>query len=393
MSRMKVVFPLIFVCAGVILASTALIQADTVTLKSGETLSGTILDQNDQEIVMDVTVAPGITDQKTIPKGDVKSSVKTPADELAFQDIRGLQIESHSLPLARYAAIIKSLETFLKQYPQSPRANGVKTTLEAFKKEQTHAKTGELKWNNRWYTAKEAEKNRYQLNAQMALSAMKEQASRRDFIGALNTFALIEATYPGSTAYPDAAEIAQNMVRIAVTDGDRIQTYAKVQESQFNSGIVLVPEPQKSQMIAARLAQVTAADASIAAADRAGIKWKPLLPVSSKSFENLKSTLNSEAPRIEKIPIAAMRDSITAAGWAQEELDAKNVENADAKITEAEKLWNKNEQLPSLKAGLAALKESLKPKPTPPPKATPTPPPTPTPASSPSSKKGAVSKQ
>ena len=364
-------------CAGVLLATTALCLADTVTLKSGEVLNGKILSETNREIVMDVTVAAGITDQKTIDKTDVRAAEKTPLDEIAFQEIKGCQIDNHSLPASSYVAIIKSLESFLKKYPQSSRVDEVQSTLTAFKHEQEQVKAGGMKWDNRWYTKEEAEKNKYRLAAQMQFAAMRDQASRRDCIGALNTFDLIEKWYPGSIVYPDAVELAQSMIRTVGADMERIRVNAKAQEAQFNNGIVLVTEPQKSQMIAARQAQVTTAEAALAAAERAGVKWKPLLAMASKSFESLKTTIGTEAPRLEALPLADIRKSIASIKDAEAALSDNNAAGAEVKVKEAQKLWSVNGEVAALTAEIEAFKK--KPTPTPIPKPTPTPTPTPKP--------------
>ena len=364
-------------CAGVLLATTALCLADTVTLKSGEVLNGKILSETNREIVMDVTVAAGITDQKTIDKTDVRAAEKTPLDEIAFQEIKGCQIDNHSLPASSYVAIIKSLESFLKKYPQSSRVDEVQSTLAAFKHEQGQVKAGGMKWDNRWYTKEEAEKNKYRLAAQMQFAAMRDQASRRDCIGALNTFDLIEKWYPGSIVYPDAVELAQSMIRTVGADMERIRVNAKAQEAQFNNGIVLVTEPQKSQMIAARQAQVTTAEAALAAAERAGVKWKPLLAMASKSFESLKTTIGTEAPRLEALPLADIRKSIASIKDAEAALSDNNAAGAEVKVKEAQKLWSVNGEVAALTAEIEAFKK--KPTPTPIPKPTPTSTPTPKP--------------
>ena len=364
-------------CAGVLLATTALCLADTVTLKSGEVLNGKILSETNQEIVMDVTVAAGITDQKTIDKTDVRAAEKTPLDEIAFQEIKGCQIDNHSLPASSYVAIIKSLESFLKKYPQSSRVDEVQSTLAAFKHEQGQVKAGGMKWDNRWYTKEEAEKNKYRLAAQMQFAAMRDQASRRDCIGALNTFDLIEKWYPGSNVYPDAVELAQSMIRTVCADMERVRVNAKAQEAQFNNGIVLVTEPQKSQMIAARQAQVTTAEAALAAAERAGVKWKPLLAMASKSFESLKTTIGTEAPRLEALPLADIRKSIASIKDAEAALSDNNAAGAEVKVKEAQKLWSVNGEVAALTAEIEAFKK--KPTPTPIPKPTPTSTPTPKP--------------
>lgn len=376
---MKVAPSPILTSTGMLLATAIFALADTITLKSGEILNGKILSETAQSVLMDVTVASGITDQKEIAKSEIRTSVTTPADEIAFQEIKGCQIDSRSLPASSYVAIVRSLEAFLKKYPQSSRTEEVQATLAAFKEEQAQVKAGSMKLENRWYTKEEAEKNKYQIGAQIQWAAMKEQASRRDCLGALNTFDQIEKWYPGSLIFPDAIELAQSMIRIASSDMDRLQATAKNQETQFNTGIVLVPEPQKGQMIAARQAQIAAAEASLAAAERAGVKWKPLLRISSKSFEALKTTIATEAPRLENLPVAAMRKSIASIRDAEAALNDNNAAGAEVKAKEAQTLWTANDQV----AGMTAQIEAFKKKPTPTPTPSPTPKATPTPTPKP----------
>lgn len=376
---MKVAPSLPLVCAGFLLAAVLPALADTVTLKSGEVINGKIISETDQEIVVDVAISSGISDQKTIAKSDVQTAIKTTPDEIAYQAIKGYKIDTRSLPAASYVAIIKSLESFVATYPQSSHIAEVKATLEAFNKEQAQVRAGDIKWNNRWYNKDEVEKNKYDLASQQLLATMKEQASRRDFIGALNTFNTIEQNYPGSQTFPDAVELALTTIRIASTDLERMQTAAKNQEAQFNSGVQLAGEPQKTQMLEARKAQIAAANAALTAAERSQVKWKPLLPLAPKSFEALKTTINTEKPRIEKLEVDDMRSSISASQAAEASLKAKNLDAAEAKIAEAKKLWAQNQQATVLSAELVALKAEAKAKPSP----TPTPKATPTPAASP----------
>jgi len=370
---MKVASSPILVWAALLFATTLPALADTVTLKSGEILDGKIVGETDKEIVMDVMVSSGVTDQKTLAKDTVRTSAKTPLDELAFQSIKGCQVESHSLPLANYAGIIKTLEAFLKQYPKSAHAAEVQTRLDAFKKDQEHVKNGELKWNNRWYTRQEAEKNKYQLGAQVRLETMREQVARRDYMGALNTFELLEKSQSGSRAYPDAVELALKIMRTVAGDIDRMMASAKAQETQFNAGVQLASEPQKTQMLETRKAQVAAAEAALSTAEHSGAKWKPLLPLAIKSFEVAKSTLASETPRLEKISVETLRSSIVASDEAETALQVQKPDVAEEKIKEAQTLWAQNERIVALNADLVALKEELKPKPTPKPTPTPKP--------------------
>ena len=338
------------------MASAALALADSVTLKSGEVINGKILRETDTQVVMEVAVTASIKDEKIIPKADVQTVSKTAADEIAYQAIKPIQPGANSFDLEKYAPLTKSLEAFLAQYPQSARVKDVQATLAAFKDEQARVKAGDVKFSNRWYTAKEAEKNKYHLAGQKLLVVMREQAVRRDFVGALNTYADIEKTYPNSSAFPEASALAQNMIATATADIERLRDVAKMQDEQFNKGLLFVGESEKKQMQAARKAQLDNAEAQYAAAERSTAKWKPLMPLVDRSFDNLKSALSTEGPRIDKLPVADMRKSVAATTEAEAEMTAKHFANADAKLKEAKALWAKNERSAVLTAELAVLK-------------------------------------
>lgn len=329
------------------------LRADTVTLKSGEVLNGTVVSETDQEILMDVTVGSGITDQKKIARTDVATVTKTAEDEMAYAPLKNLAIGPRSLTPAGYDAMIKPLEGFLARYPQSAHAADVKARLEAFKGEQAKVKAGSLKWNNRWYTPAEIEKNKAVLGSEMLWATMKDQAARRDFIGALNSFDTFEKTYPTSRLFPDAADLAMAQMRVAASEMERIRANAKYQDEQFNRGLLAVDEAERIRMANARKAQVAASEAQLAAAEKAQVKWKPVLPLAPKSLEMLKTTLTSEAPRVGKIPVEAMRKSLAATDDAAVAAKARKITEANAKLREAQTLWKDNAQI-------AAVTELLK---------------------------------
>lgn len=356
---MKAVISPSLICAGICLSVLSGF-ADTVTLKSGEVLDGTILSDTEQEVVMDVKIASGISDQKKIARADVQAVTKTTVDQAAYEPIKDWTVGARSLPLANYDGILNPLQSFVSQYPQSAHTADVKAKIEAFKAEQARVKAGELKWDNRWYNREQIEKNKAFLGSQMLLSTMKEQASRRDFVAALNTFAVFEKTYPTTLAFPDAVDLAQDQLRVAAADLVRIQAIAKIQEDEFNKGVQLAGEPQKSQMLAARKAQIAASDARFAVAEHDQVKWKPIMPLSKRSFDSLKTTLAAESPRINKFSVDDMRKSLAAADAAGAALQSKNADVAEAKLKEAQTLWKENPKAATLSPQIKSLREETK---------------------------------
>ena len=351
------------VCTVAMLAASSLpALADSVTLKSGEVLEGQIVRESDTEVVIDAKVGSGITDQRVLNKSEVSSVQKTSPDEIAFQKVKDLNVGANSLLPANYRSAIAALGAFVKQFPISRHRLEVTNAIDALTAEKARVEAKELKWNNRWYSAQEVEQQKYQLRAQAILISMREQEARFATIAALNTFDRLEREFPGSEAYIDAVELASGLVNRLNAEIDRAVDSAKLQESQFKKGINLVPEPNKSEMINARAAQIAAAEEAVA---KSTAKWKPLLPITDKSPQALKTTITSESQRLSQIPVAAMRNSVAAVEAANAALVAKNATEADTQAKLAQSLWPKYEALTRLLPAVEALKKAPTPTPTP----------------------------
>src|SRR5690606_10649562 len=132
---------------------------------------------------------------------------------------------------------------------------------------------------------------------------------------------------------------------------------------QFKEGIVLVGEPQKTQMLKAHAAQIAAAEAAMAAA--AGAKWKPLVPLSEKSPTDLRTTIAAESIRLSALPLAEMRNCIILTEAAAQDLTAKDPIGAESNLKQAQILWPQYEVITRITPALAALKLELAATPTP----------------------------
>ena len=355
-----------------LLAGTSAALADSVTLKTGEVLEGQVLKETPAEVVIDVKVGGGITDQRTLAKTEVSAVSKTTPDALAFEKIKTYKVGPNSLAPAKYKAILAALQDFQKRFPASAQDPQVKAALEAFSAEKARVDAKDFKWNNRWYTPEQFEQQKYQLRGQILLAAMRDQAARAETITALNTFDRLEREYPGSEAYVDAVESAFTLVRRLEGEVNRAVDLANSQLAQFNSKIQLVSEPDKSRTIELRKNQIAAAEAAVAASQA---KWKPLLPISEKSPQALKGTIATEVQRLSQLPVSSMKSSIAAVTAAYAALDAKNVTEAETQARNAQSLWSQNESLTRLTPAIEALKEAIK--------STPTPSPSPSPTASP----------
>lgn len=337
-----------------LICSTAF--ADTVTLKSGEKIVGKVTSESDTEVVIEAQVSASIRDPRTIPRADIAKVEKEMPDEAAYQALKNHKPGPNSRPASSYDQVIKPLEAFLAQHPQSSHAAEIKTNLAAFEEEKKRVTDGEVKLNGNWLSKEEATKERYQINGQVVLNHMRDQQRRGDLIGALNTFDQLEQNYPGSRAYPEAVELAKQLLPVVKATAEKMGKAWQFQKAEREKGIQLLSEPTKSQTIAANEREQKAADAAVEAANRANQKWPPMIARSETALNSISSKATEEAKRLAEIDVSKMRESIKTSEEAQKQLAAKEIAGAEAGVTKALALWSANEAATRLQTEVNAAR-------------------------------------
>ena len=196
-----------------LLPTLAGLRADTVVLKTGESLEGKILTETADAVVIEYHVSASITDQRTVPRAEIDKVEKEKADEIAYASIQGYKVDPEwSMQIDNYIRDIQILENFLGSYPNSPHASQVKENAKALAAEQTRVSNGELKLFGNWLGKDQAEKQQIQAQAQAAFAAMREKAAQGDTIGALNLFEEMKGTYSTALVYPGAVKYAAALI-------------------------------------------------------------------------------------------------------------------------------------------------------------------------------------
>src|SRR5207302_1728603 len=118
---------------------------------------------------------------------------------------------------------------------------------------------------------------------------------------------------------------------VTALQGD-VERYLQVlarDNSEFAQGIAITSEPKKSELLAARKAEQDRYDLALAAAEKSGLKWPPLIPRSEKSLIKLKQLLPGEKARIETLPVQKMRESVEQVDKARDAIEAKDYDTAE----------------------------------------------------------------
>lgn len=356
---------LLAIASLVILTATAMIGlpvvgwADTITLKDGGKVEGRIKSETDTEVVIEEKVSAAVIDERTIPRDQIASVEKDRPDDLAYAAIKNLRPDPQtSYPPERYAEMISTLRQFLSRFPDSPHAGEVQKAIDELQLEMVRAEQKEVKTRGRWITGEEAQKQRAQIEAEQYFRTMKEHAARGNAIDALNTFAAIEKGYAGTFVFPDAVELARELItQLEPILEIRSRAIAHEQE-QFKQTLAKTLEPQRSEMISGYRSEQERYNAVIAAAKKAGAKWVPFIPRSPASIDELEKTVAAEARRLSSLPLQRMRDSLARSEEAAELFAAEEYSETEKTAREALSLWSQNEEAKYLQAELAATKKA-----------------------------------
>jgi hypothetical protein len=336
-----------------ILVSTAL--ADTVVLKSGEKVEGKIVKETDQQLTLEVKVSASITDERVIPRAEIDRIDKADPETETYKAIVNIQTGNNSLTPAQYEPAIRTLQAFLKQYPEGAHAADVQATLNEFLAEKKRVEGGEAKLRGQWFSKAEVEREKIQIGGSLALEHMKNLSASGDTIGALNTFATIEKPYAGAASMPEMIELARQLVASIKPAVERAIPDQKVLKAQKEKGFADARPENRAEMIAAYKADMAQAEATVAAAEAAG-QWPPFIPTNEKALTTLLARVGRESTRLAALQVDKMKKSVQLTETAKQSLAAGDLEATGVTLKEATALWPANELATRLAKEVTAKK-------------------------------------
>jgi hypothetical protein len=329
--------PLLLLTAGSLLA-------DSVTLVTGEVVSGTISSETPTEVTVEIPVSASITDERVIRREDISRIDKAQPDEIAYKQLIAMRPDpQNSYTSSTYDQILTALNGFATQYPTSTYLPEIQKLAATFKDEQSKVNAGEVKYLGRWLDKDEAQRREIQIKAQGVFGTMKQQAAAGDLSGAMQTFTVIEKAYVTTRSYPVAVLLARQILSSYQQSLVTRMTAIQADEEQLRQTIAATPEPEKSHIIAVARAEQDTAAAAIAASIKAGNKWVPLIPRSQVSIETLQRTVAAEIPRLNAIPVDKMNESIAKVDAARDAMSTGDTKTAASLLAEATQLWSANE--------------------------------------------------
>lgn len=334
--------------------------ADSVVLKGGERIEGKIINETDTEITINYQVSASIRDERTIKKTDIEKLEKATPDAEAWATLKDIKLTDDSFDPAIYSNYVNLLKDFIARFPESANAQAAKTTLAAVEAEKLRVDAGEYKFNNKWLSKEEVQKERVQLLGSAYLEQMQKFAAAGRIQDALAAFDRLEKQAGGSASYPDAVELARRSVASLKSAADNTLTKLRSFRIEEQDALKKLTEPLKTQTANNMKATRDRIDAAVAAYERSGVKWMPLSPANERSLAAISSKAASEISRLSSVQTENMKASLREAAKTQAALDSGDLVVAETALSKARQLWSRNEKLEHLTVALAAAKTAEK---------------------------------
>ena len=250
-------------------------SADTIKLKDGKSINGTIVAEDASSVTIKTTVVGKITDNKVVNRSDIASIVKkTPEDDAADSVKAMLPTEDFLQPSAYKKLIAEGPDKFLAQYPSSKYRAEILAVKKTLEDEQKQTQRSMRKVDGKWLNGEELLANDYNIQALKVYRDMEKAIAADDYRAALESFVRLEALGKFSLSYPKAIESARKVV----------ETYGGTLAAAIKA------VPVKLKEADARLANLNPSDRAAAKAEREKLKKEFMAKLAEEKKNKVKFT-------------------------------------------------------------------------------------------------------
>lgn len=310
--------------------------ADTIILKSGESMEGSILREDAENYFIQVNVTESIKEEKVVPKADVSRIKKVSEDEKAFARISGLTPAPDLLEEAGYTARIERIEAFLEAYPSGSNKKSAEDMLAELKAELEVISAGGAKMEGVMIPAEEYAANAYALDEQIAAQRISDAIGRRAFLNSLRRFEDYEARFSQAAGRSKVVEqINQVLAAFGASLRESLDTFDKRMEMR-ETGLERMSQEDRAQTEKALEDRYAQLDAKFEKEKAAKEKWitpdinhKESLTEALRQVDATVKALDSGKVVAPEKPLEEVyRDTWTTLGSADEEAKKTALEAA-----------------------------------------------------------------
>lgn len=290
------------------LLAIASAAADSFALKDGTKLEGTILREEGDDYIVQVQVTKSIKDERRIPKADVVTQVAEKKDETAFAGIAKLAPAPDLLTEEQYAARIREVAAFVKNFPDSPKKAAALKIHEQLEAERNAISAGGVKFSGKIISAAERIPQAYALDAKIAVGGIKASVEAGDTLAALRAWTRFETDFAGSSAYRDHLAFMTRVMKSHLAKVGATLANVEARNQARESGLAGMNGNDRSRSQQAIKDEQDAYLALVAREKAAGVKWPSLDPHVQAPLEETKRLLENEIRRLDNLDLANLRD-------------------------------------------------------------------------------------
>lgn len=316
--------------------------ADTVKLKDGTELEGTVISETDDLIRIEVQFSDSIKNIKLLNRADVAQVLKTPPDVVAFNKLSGMVPTGSLLTPAEYRTLIETgPKDFLAKHPDSQHKEKVEEILATLEEELDKAERGFIKLEDDWISPKDQREYESQVESRKLLLQMEEYAAARDphaAIRAMRFFESLESEYFGTPAFARAVPLALETIPFL---GQRLQSMSNsvdVRNAQWEEQVKILNEYDRKQVEQARAREEAQYQAGLAEDKKNDLKWVRLNPNSKESIENYLKLATEELQRLKGYDVDALAQQAEMLVKADDYIVEKRFDLADRSLDKASEI-------------------------------------------------------
>lgn len=275
-------------------------MADTIVLKDGTTLEGSVLREDATSYVVEVQVTKSIKDERVIAKADVETIKKERADAAAFEAIAKLVPTPDALPAGEYAQRIRAVEKFLKDHRLTPKGKQAQEMLATLQAEVKQIAAGGIKMNGRMIPAAEYRANAYEIDARIGAANISRLIKQSRFLEALRAFSAFDRDFENTAARDELLPEITSAMRSYLNGIKQSLSTFEARTKQRQIGLDRMPAADRRASEAAIAEENAMLEKRLASEEEQKIGWVSTHPFFEDSLEETVEFGNRELERLAK---------------------------------------------------------------------------------------------
>ena len=317
---------------------------DVFVRKSGETIEGAAIEQDDNQLVVRPYIGDGAT--VTVSRSDLANVLPDPQETAEFLELRTEGTIRTALGPGQFSEILeRRIPAFEAKYPSTKYRLEIVKLVDQLNADQLRLAGGSVKIAGVWLDHDQVNQAKYQVSAAILEEAMASAEARGDWISALNAFQNLRTNFPASRAYVDGIDIAIRVLpQLRRFEEEKLQRY-RLDMLRLSLSLAETPSHVRADLATAERRESESVDAAIADQRERGMRWPTLFSRSEKGFDEMYEQIAQEIDTLGRLPRSKYRASIDAAISALQSLERRDVISAKSFLEKAQAAWPENEMI------------------------------------------------